>query len=207
MDRQHIERVPIKTGLVLVAPPGEAMPPEFEDAVILIIGSHEDMGVTGLILNRPFTPEDAVHYGGTSDLIWRNTPAGLTLLRGGPDGIGDMAVFMHNGLDDQGNARLVFLPANSDNFEHKAARFAGERGRALLAVATGFTHWAPGLLEDQIAAEGWLTLPYCPDLLFRTPHAKMHDAAVRVHDLIRRAGASLTTAAAPAPRSPAGGPS
>jgi putative transcriptional regulator len=46
-------------------------------------------------------------------------------------------------------------------------------------VIAGYAGWAPGQLEQEIAASAWLTLDVDPQLIFNVPADQMWDTAIR----------------------------
>jgi putative transcriptional regulator len=60
------------------------------------------------------------------------------------------------------------------------------------AFALGYCGWAPGQLENEIALNGWLTVPYSRELLFGTPLQNRYDIALGQLGITR---ASLSGAA------------
>jgi putative transcriptional regulator len=58
----------------------------------------------------------------------------------------------------------------------KAMAFQGQPSNALFAL--GYCGWSPGQLEDEIKANGWLTVPYSRYLLFDAPIETRYEAAL-----------------------------
>jgi putative transcriptional regulator len=48
-----------------------------------------------------------------------------------------------------------------------------------LRVVIGYAGWAPGQLDEELAASAWLTAPVDADLVFETPLEGMWEAAIR----------------------------
>src|SRR5690606_11156442 len=46
-------------------------------------------------------------------------------------------------------------------------------------VIVGYAGWAPGQLDDELAASAWLMAPVQPDLLFEVPAERMWETAIR----------------------------
>ena len=58
----------------------------------------------------------------------------------------------------------------------KAMAFGPAPEHALFAL--GYCGWGAGQLEDELGRNGWLTVPFSPDLLFTTPLDDRHAAAL-----------------------------
>jgi putative transcriptional regulator len=58
----------------------------------------------------------------------------------------------------------------------KAIAFSGEPADAVFAL--GYCGWAPGQLENEIALNGWLTVPFSRDLLFGSALGDRYDMAL-----------------------------
>ena len=56
---------------------------------------------------------------------------------------------------------------------------AGGRGPSNAVLALGYAGWAPGQLETEIQANGWLHCPADPDLVFGTSIETKYDLALR----------------------------
>src|SRR5690606_27803273 len=70
----------------------------------------------------------------------------------------------------------------------KAMAYQGQPGDALFAL--GYCGWGPGQLENEIEANGWLTVPYSKHLLFEAPTETRYDAALGTLGITR---ATLST--------------
>jgi len=57
------------------------------------------------------------------------------------------------------------------------ADIANDEGPRDLLVALGYAGWSAGQLEDELAANTWLTLPADNGIIFETPYQKRLDAA------------------------------
>jgi len=67
------------------------------------------------------------------------------------------------------------------------AATAGNQGPARCLVTLGYAGWAPGQLEEEIAANAWLNGPADSDIIFHTPIDQRWQAAVQ------RLGVDLAT--------------
>jgi putative transcriptional regulator len=62
-----------------------------------------------------------------------------------------------------------------------------------MLITMGYAGWSPGQLEDEIAANSWLTVPASAEIIFHTPSEKRFEAAlailgVKPHQLSLMAG-------------------
>jgi putative transcriptional regulator len=100
------------------------------------------------------------------------------VLRGGPVQKGRGFVLHSPDYYREGNSYEVndeiCLTATLDIL--KSMAFKNEPSEAIFAL--GYCGWAPGQLENEIALNGWLTVPYARHLLFGTPFDQRYDAAL-----------------------------
>jgi putative transcriptional regulator len=170
-------------GQFLVAMP-EMGDDRFKDSVIYIVG-HSDDGAMGLIVNQ--TVEDMrfadileeLSLGERDEII--RLPSSIRdreILRGGPVQRGRGFVLHSPDYFRDGNSYEVSdeicLTATLDIL--KSMAFKNEPSEAIFAL--GYCGWAPGQLENEIALNGWLTVPYSRHLLFGTPFERRYDAAL-----------------------------
>jgi putative transcriptional regulator len=170
-------------GQFLVAMP--AMGDErFRDSVIYIVG-HGDEGAMGLMVNQP--AEDLSFVDVLEELGIAATDDGISLpsrvrnrkvLRGGPVQRGRGFVLHSPDYSREENSYVVndeiCLTATIDIL--KAIAFMDTPSDAVFAL--GYCGWAPGQLENEIALNGWLTVPYSRDLLFGTALGDRYDVAL-----------------------------
>lgn len=170
-------------GQFLVAMP-EMGDERFHEAVIYMVG-HTDEGAMGLVINQPV--ED-MHFVdvleelglGEKDEVIRlpSTVRDREVLRGGPVQRGRGFVLHTPDYFREGNSYEVSdeicLTATLDIL--KAMAFTGEPAQAIFAL--GYCGWAPGQLENEIALNGWLTVPFSRNLLFSTALPDRYDTAL-----------------------------
>lgn len=154
---------PYMSGRLLIAMPG-VTDDRFAQSVIYVC-AHGPEGAMGLVLNRvhadftfgdmmsqlglPSTPEVEtirVHFGGPVD-------EGRGFVLHSPDYIQDSTML----VDDH-----VALTATMDILTDIAT--GGGPAHSLLAL--GYAGWAPGQLDGEIQANGWLHVDADPDLVF-----------------------------------------
>jgi putative transcriptional regulator len=184
-------------GQFLVAMPGMG-DERFHESVIYIVG-HSDEGAMGLVVNQPVEDMRFVdileELGlGEKDQIIRlpSTVRDREVLRGGPVQRGRGFVLHSPDYFREGNSYVVndeiCLTATLDIL--KAMAFNSSPADAVFAL--GYCGWASGQLENELAANGWLTVPFSRDLLFGTPLSDRYDRALGQLGITR---ASLSGAA------------
>lgn len=169
-------------GQFLVAMP-DMQDENFARSVILIVG-HGTEGAMGLMVNQEL---DNLRFADILDELDLGDPDAVIRL---PDTIRDRAVMrggpvekgrgfvLHSGDYHSGNTYKVSddlgLTATLDVL--KAMAFGPAPRRALFAL--GCCGWSPGQLEDEISANGWLTVPFSRELLFEVPVDQRYERAL-----------------------------
>ena len=169
---QHATHVPgYLDGQMLVAMPGMT-DQRFQRSVIYMC-AHSGEGAMGIVLNQPaphlrfsellvqldIIPEqEAIHLPPLAETI--------TVLKGGPVETGRGFV-LHSADYFVENATLaidtdVSLTATLDILK----AIANGSGPASAVLALGYTGWAPGQLESEIQANGWLHCAADPAMIF-----------------------------------------
>ncbi len=183
-------------GQFLVAMP-DMVDERFAESVILIVG-HGEEGAMGLVVNHELAN---LRFADILDELDLGDPDAVIRL---PDEIRDRAVMrggpvekgrgfvLHSGDYHSGNTYKVTeeigLTATLDIL--KAMAFGPAPQAALFAL--GCCGWSPGQLEDEISANGWLTVPFQRDLLFEVPVERRYDKALASLNITR---ATLSTEA------------
>ncbi|SHH52937.1 YqgE/AlgH family protein [Marivita hallyeonensis] len=164
------------TGQLLIAMPG--MPdPRFEHSLIYMC-AHSDDGAMGLIVNKPSAdvtfdnladqlsleraPEVKdlrIHFGGPVEL-------GRGFVLHSPDFRSEMTTL---NVDDD-----FAMTATLDVLENIAKGTGPNRHLIVL----GYAGWGPGQLEDEIAANGWLTCDASTEIVFDTADQDKWEAAL-----------------------------
>ncbi|MDB5561487.1 MAG: hypothetical protein JWN11_905 [Hyphomicrobiales bacterium] len=170
-------------GQFLVAMP-EMGDERFRDSVIYLVG-HSDEGAMGLVVNQSVEDMrfadilEELELGETAELI--RVPERVRnreVLRGGPVQRGRGFVLHSPDYYRDGNSYSVSdeicLTATLDVL--RAMAFGNAPSDAVFAL--GYCGWSPGQLEGEIQGNGWLTVPFSRDLLFKTPIDKRYDVAL-----------------------------
>jgi len=170
-------------GQFLVAMPGMG-DERFQEAVIYIVG-HGEEGAMGLMVNQQL--EDLKFADILDELGIAGQDAGIevpsrikdrAVLRGGPVQRGRGFVLHSPDYFREENSYAVnddiCLTATLDIL--KSMAFLDTPSDAVFAL--GYCGWAAGQLENEIALNGWLTVPFSRDLLFGTPVNDRYDIAL-----------------------------
>jgi putative transcriptional regulator len=144
--------------LLLVAKPS-LTDPNFRETVVLVTQA-ADASTVGVILNRPTKRQhaktgEAIGLGGP---VMREVLVTLFRAERAPEAPAFPVL------------KGVYLSMHPKNIEMPA------RSRRLFA---GFSGWAPGQLQNELARDGWFVLPATEALIFRTDTAGMWEELVR----------------------------
>lgn len=167
-------------GQFLIAMPG--MEDERFRRAVIYICAHSVDGAMGLVINRArdiqfadllvqiglIEEDTAIRLQGASDLMVRN---------GGPVERGRGFVLHSDDYVTDSSLRIedhVFLTATVEILR-EISRGNGPR-RAIMAL--GYSGWGPGQLEAEIAANGWLTMPADPEILFDPDLDRIYERAL-----------------------------
>ena len=164
-------------GQLLLAMPGIG-DPRFERSVIFIC-SHSAEGAMGLIVNRPFEGLTFRELLEQLEIEVSEPVVDIPIQVGGPVETG--RGFVLHSTDFIQDTSLVVteriaLTATVDILK-AIAEGGGPRHRLLLL---GYAGWAPGQLEAEIQANGWLTAPADESLIFETPLPDIWPRAMRM---------------------------
>lgn len=153
------------TGKFLIAMPG-MQDERFAQSVVYMC-AHGPEGAMGLVINKPI---DSITFPDLLSQLDINVPPagqGIEVLFGGPVETGRGFVlhspdYMHDATMVVGDD--VALTATVDILKAIAEGAGPEQ--SLLAL--GYAGWGAGQLDDEIMANGWLSVDADPDLLFDT---------------------------------------
>lgn len=169
-------------GQFLIAMPGMS-DPRFDRSVIYVC-SHSSSGAMGLIINKPV--EDLTFAEVMHQLI--SDIASLEAAR--PHISGDQIVY-HGGPVEQGRGLVLHSSDYKEETSHEVGPgisltssievlkdIALGRGPKRAMLALGYAGWSSGQLEAEIAANGWLTCPASPDIVFDSDCKTKYDRAL-----------------------------
>jgi putative transcriptional regulator len=159
---------------VLLLSMPQMLDPNFARTVVLLAeyGQH---GAFGLVVNRRMA--EPAHQ-----VIRAEPPMDIRedvhLFVGGPVEPNRAWVLTHHReLDGEALEIIagVYLSAAPDLIRHALQSSPDPQVR----VVVGYAGWAPGQLDEELAASSWLMAPVQPDLLFDVPVDAMWETAIR----------------------------
>ena len=167
-------------GHLLLAMPGME-DTRFERTVVYIC-SHSEEGSMGFILNQPVaSPEfaDILEELGLDEQVvavkaeQRNVP----VFRGGPVEQGRGFVLHSLDFSTSASARIGDLAGVTATLEALKS-LAGPTPPEHSIMLLGYAGWSEGQLEEEIAKNGWLTMPATHAVVFETHHSMQYDTAL-----------------------------
>jgi len=166
--KQGVERG-FLDGQFLIAMPG--MQDERFSRAVIYVCAHSDEGAMGLIINQPQSmlfPDLLVQLGIVDEKAAIRLPRRtreIVVRNGGP--VERSRGFVLHSADYRVDSSLpvsdeVCLTATVDMLR----AISVGRGPRHALMALGYSGWGAGQLENEIAANGWLTCPASPEFLF-----------------------------------------
>ena len=170
-------------GQVLIAMPG-MLDERFARSVVYLC-AHSADGAMGIVINKP-----------ASHIVFRKLLVQLQIIGDEeairlPAGADDIEVLQGGPVD---KARGFVLHSSDFFIEDTTLPIDGRmcltatvdilraiakgEGPHRAALALGYAGWAPGQLDAEIQANGWLSAPTEPELIFETPAAARYDTVM-----------------------------
>lgn len=170
-------------GKMLIAMP--TMEDERFSRTVIYLCAHSEEGAMGIVVNQPAThirfadllvQLDVVPA--SRRILLPKTADAVKVLRGGPVETGRGFV-LHSADYFAENSTLaiddgICLTATLDILK----AIAGGHGPSSAVLALGYAGWAPGQLETEIQANGWLHCPADPELVFGDSIEGKYDLAL-----------------------------
>ncbi len=165
------------TGKLLLAMPG--MGDDRFAFTVIYVCAHSDEGAMGLVVNKPAVDVSFDDMLDQLDIEKSDAAGDMSVYAGGPVEPGRGFV-LHTPDYKDSDATLSVTPdfamtATLDVLEDLAA---GDGPKTSL-LALGYSGWAPGQLEDEIMANGWLTCAATYDLVFQLDDADKWTGALK----------------------------
>ena len=149
--------------------------PNFTQTVILLCDYTED-GAFGLVVNRQMT-DPAWQVINTTPEVRVNPD--LRLWIGGPVDIQRAWVLMSEAQGPDEEQREVAPGVLLSVSQELTLRLLQEPPTPRAKVIVGYSGWAAGQLDQELAASAWLTADVDPGLIFGVPPSEMWETAIR----------------------------
>jgi len=164
MNKSSLEDVPFLDGKLLIAMPGMG-DPRFDRAVVFIC-AHSPEGAMGLMINKPAKKLKFDDLMTQLGIDWDGELPSPAVHHGGPVEHGRGFVLHSRDYDSEGSSMKI-----GDDFGMTATLdiltdIALGKGPKRALLALGYTGWAPGQLEAELQANGWLITDVDKELVF-----------------------------------------
>lgn len=165
------------TGQFLIAMPAMG-DPNFDHTVTFVC-EHTEAGALGIVINRPtdMTVGEV--------LAQMQLPAGdeavtsRPVLQGGPVQL-ERGFVIHDSDEPFTSTLLVGDSIRVTTSRDILEAMAQGRGPGRTEVALGYAGWGAGQLDEEMAANAWLTVPATPEIIFATPYERRWESAARL---------------------------
>ena len=161
----------------LIAMPAMA-DPSFAKTLTYIC-EHNEQGALGLVVNRPteLTLEDMFDQLGIpyANLSLKELP----VLFGGPVQL-DRGFVLHQPADGWQSTMTVNHEVGLTTSLDILQAIANGKGPRQALVTLGYSGWAPGQIEHELAQNAWLTVPASPSIMFELPSEQRLAAAIQL---------------------------
>ena len=161
----------------LIAMPAMADP--FFSNTLTYICEHNEQGALGLVVNRPIdlTLEGLFEQLG---MAFAN-PAlrGAPVMFGGPVQL-DRGFVLHQPVGDWQSTMAVNQEVGLTTSLDILQAMASGKGPNHVLVTLGYSGWAPGQIEHELAQNAWLTVRASPNVMFGLPPEKRRSAAMQL---------------------------
>ena len=161
----------------LIAMPAMADP--FFSNTLTYICEHSEQGALGLVVNRPI---DLTLEGLFEQLgIAFSNPAlrGAPVMFGGPVQL-DRGFVLHQPVGDWQSTMAVNQEVGLTTSLDILQAMANGNGPNHALVTLGYSGWAPGQIEHELAQNAWLTVRASPNVMFDLPPEKRRPAAMQL---------------------------
>lgn len=145
----------------------------FDQTVVMVI-DHDAEGALGLVLNRPSATPVAEHLPDLVPLL--ASPAAFFL--GGPVAVGGLLVLGRRTLGAE-LSHSTALAGPVVLVEPQALIDGDAHGLDVVRIFTGYSGWAPGQLDAEMASGAWHVVPMLPDDVFNSDPDQLWRSVMR----------------------------
>lgn len=167
------------TNHFLIAMPAMADP--FFSKTLTYICEHSEQGALGLVVNRPIDLTVQELFEQLGILANDQNLRTAQVMFGGPIQL-DRGFVLHQQVGEWQSTMVVDSAqglALTTSLDILQAVGAGQSPQQLM-VALGYSGWAPGQIEHELAQNAWLTVPALPSIIFELPSDERLSAAMHL---------------------------
>ncbi len=150
----------------LIAMPGMG-DPNFGETVTLVC-EHNEAGALGLVINRPLDMDLGEVFTQLGMSTSNAQLAGSPVMQGGPVQQ-DRGFVLHPRGGEWDSTLAISDDLQVTTSQDVLAAIADERGPDRALVVLGYAGWGAGQLEQEMAANAWLSVAADPALIFEVP--------------------------------------
>ena len=167
-------------GQLLVAS-SDITDPRFVRTVIVIV-RHDADGAIGLVINRPIEERPLAEVLEAIGEEASSVEGAVRIFSGGPVEPA-LGLVLHT-ADYRNDATVPIDMALSVTTNAEILRDIGRKAGPLKSlIAFGYAGWAPGQIEDELDAGGWLTASADPALIFDNDRDGLWELALKRHTI------------------------
>lgn len=168
------------TGHLLIAMPD--MGDERFARTVVLVSAHTQDGAMGFVLNQKVASPSFVDILEELELETeaerqKQEHTEIAVFSGGPVEQGRGFVLHSLDYGSPGTTRIADLGAMTATLDILRA-LSGPYPPSDSIMLLGYAGWSAGQLEDEVAHNGWLTLPATQQLVFKTPYYQKYKAAL-----------------------------
>lgn len=165
------------TGQFLIAMPAMG-DPNFDHTVTFVC-EHSEEGALGIVINRPTDMKVGEILAQMQLPQADEAVASRPVLQGGPVQL-ERGFVIHDSDEAFTSTLRVGEGLRVTTSRDILEAMAEGRGPARTEVALGYAGWGAGQLDEEMAANAWLTVPARADIVFATPYEQRWESAARL---------------------------
>ena len=147
---------------------------DFFDHSLVYLIEHNEEGAFGVVVNKSAPAKLSEIVDDLADMT--NTPP---LMVGGPVNR-NVVLFLHDNNPEQEESMELFDGVCLSSTAGFLDNLRTGRAPVRCCAFIGSSGWAPGQLDEEIAADAWLVVPASPEVLFDVPDADKRQAAADI---------------------------
>jgi putative transcriptional regulator len=169
-----VESSNLAPGLLLAMP--QLADPNFSRAVVLMI-EHSPQGSFGLVINHP-SPIKASELLDSLEMSWQGDDSAVVWAGGPVSPSTGWVLHEPMGIAQPGQGTIAITSSISLSTSPDRLRAIANQPPRNIRLLLGYSGWAPGQLEAEMARGAWLHVTADPKLVFDTPPDDIWESAM-----------------------------